>query len=698
MRSLRTCLEDHLRFTSRPVGNQTPKKGRHETKERRRKQTVGLQQPRWSDDPRPLAWAGMKQAVGLNVGQAACPLTVGWQAQIASGSRLGRSIRVALCTLLLAMASGPAVFLGGCSGKPDSTAAGKPAQLYTCGMHPQVIQDHPGNCPICGMKLTPVRKQSVERGSVRASGRESGGGPSNSSAISIDPVTTQNMGLRTDAVTRGPVRRVVRTVGVIDFDETALTEVSTKFRGWIEKLYVDATGKQIHKGDPLFEIYSPELYLAQTEYLLSIGAPTNDDGAATALRKTAATTKLRYWDIPEAQIAELERSRTPTKTLRMNAPRDGVVIEKDVVEGQMVEPGMKLYRLADLGTVWIQAQVYEQDLPFIKLGQEAVVSLASQPDPKFRGRVTYLYPTVDEKTRTARVRMEFHNPGYFLKPGMYATVELAAELSPSAVLVPDSAVLRSGEKNTVFVALADGQFEPRMVSIGARTEGGRYEVLNGLKEGERVVTSGQFLLDSESQLREAIQKMERPGSSLGSEAAAPPATRSATTNAAPQAEPVVYICPMPEHVSLEYNHPGNCPLCGMVLVPVGREMLSRIQPGGQLEYYTCPMPEHSDVHQDKPGKCPRCGMTLIPVMVRPKPAMGTNNAAGSMPAKLYTCPMAEHADIVSDKPGVCPKCNMKLVETTQVNHGPIAEDNWRRAHASEPPASGAGDPERRHSD
>src|SRR5436309_10785515 len=181
-----------------------------------------------------------------------------------------------------------------------------------------------------------------------------------------------------------------------------------------------------------------------------------------------------------------------------------------VVEGQMVDAGMKLYRLADLAIVWVQSQVYEQDLEFVRLGQESVVSLSYLPDRKFRGRVTYVYPTVDEKTRTARVRMEFHNPGYFLKPGMFATVELQAELEPSVLLVSDAAVLRSGQKNTVFVALDGGRFEPRTVVLGPRSENNMYQVLSGLNQGERVVTSGQFMLDSESQLREAIQKMLSP--------------------------------------------------------------------------------------------------------------------------------------------------------------------------------------------
>jgi RND family efflux transporter MFP subunit len=560
-----------------------------------------------------------------------------------------------------------AVLLTGCDRHPSASSTNS-EQLYTCGMHPQVIQNKPGNCPICGMKLTPIRKQP---------GTNAVSATASSSTITIDPATTQNMALQTSLVTRGPLRRTVRTFGIVDYDETALTDVSTKFRGWIEKLYMDSTGKQMHRGDALFEIYSPELYLAQTEYLLTLSSMTNHEGPAAELRKTAALTKLRYWDISEDQIQELERSGKPRKTLRANAPHDGIVVEKLVVEGQMVEAGAKLYRLADLATVWVQAQVYEQDLPFIKLGQEAVVTVTSQPDPKFRGRVTYVYPMVDDKTRTARVRMEFHNPGYFLKPGMYVTVEMNSEISPSAILVPDLAVLRSGEKNTVFVALDGGRFEARTVVLGPRATGDRYQVLSGLKEGERVVTSGQFLLDSEAQLREAIQKMEQPGATEP-RTMPPMESTSTTTNVAPiSPEKVVYICPMPEHVALQYEHPGNCPLCGMNLVPVTQETLAKIQPGGQVEYYTCPMPEHSDVHESKPGKCPRCSMTLIPVMSQPKP-MHEEMSSWT----LYTCPMASHADVVSDKPGSCPKCGMTLVETATVKHGKVAEQNWMQSHPS----------------
>jgi multidrug efflux pump subunit AcrA (membrane-fusion protein) len=491
------------------------------------------------------------------------------------------------CALLIAL------FTTSCSKRSPANPAEK--TLYTCSMHPQVTQDHPGDCPICGMKLVPVRKQPSSTSSTEAKGgnnrkikyykstmllgeisqtprKDSMGmdmvpvyeGEDETNTISVDPATVQKMNVRTGIVTKGPLRRIIRTVGVIDYNETALADVTTKFRGWIEKLYVDSTGKQVHKGEPLFDIYSPELYSAQSEYVLAL-----NQGAAAL--KQSARQKLKLFDVSEDQIAELEKSRQAQRTLRVDAPIDGIVVEKMAVQGQMVEAGMKLYRLADLGIVWVQSQIYEQDLALLKLGQEAEVSLSYLPDRKFRGRVTYIYPTVDEKTRTAQVRMEFHNPGFFLKPGMFATVELRAELKPAALLVPDSAVLRSGEKNTVFVALDGGHFEPREIRLGPRADNDSYEVLSGLKEGERVVTSGQFMLDSESQLREAIQKMLSPNATPAPVAAGnhfphqqPPST---VASVQPVSAPSSYVCPMPEHADIKYNHPGKCPICGMTLIP-----------------------------------------------------------------------------------------------------------------------------------
>ena len=298
----------------------------------------------------------------------------------------------------------------------------------------------------------------------------------------------------------------MRTVGVIDFNETALADVTTKFKGWIEKLYVDATGQQVHKGEPLFEIYSPELYSAQNEYLLALS-----HGRPGRTSKHSALTKLKFFDISDEQIAELERTRTGQEDAAHQRAADGIVVEKMVVEGQMVEAGMKLYRLADLGLVWVQAQIYEQDLAFCKLGQEATVSLSYLPDRKFRGRVTYIYPTVDEKTRTAHVRMEFHNPGFFLKPGMFATVEVRRGTGAFGVAGAGHGGACAAARRTRSLSRSTAASSSRAPSrSGPRAENNMYQVLSGLKEGERVVTSGQFMLDSESQLREAIQKMLEP--------------------------------------------------------------------------------------------------------------------------------------------------------------------------------------------
>jgi RND family efflux transporter MFP subunit len=445
----------------------------------------------------------------------------------------------------------------------------------------------------------------------------------NSSVIAIDPATIQLMNLQTTEIARGPLRRSIRTVGTIDYNETALADVTTKFKGWIEKLDVDITGQLVHRGEPLFEIYSPELYSAEAEYLAVMNgggdasSPSSSaTGASQPQLRDAALEKLKFSDISDAQITALEKAGKPAKRLEILAPADGFVIEKNIVQGQMVDAGMKLYRLADLGVVWVFAQVYEQDLPYVQLGQEATVKLSSLPDREFRGRVTYIYPNVDEKTRTARVRLEFENPGYFLRPGMFVSAQIVSELKPSALLVPDSAVLRSGEKNTVFVALPGEKFDPRTVALGLESEHNLYEVISGLKEGDRVVTSGQFMLDSESQLREAIQKMAGANVESLNRKAVESETDS-TVQRFNESTNLVYVCPMPEHVSITYDHPGNCPICGMTLVPVTPSELKQLQPGGKVLYYTCPMPEHASVHEDKPGKCPICGMTLIPVMAAP---------------------------------------------------------------------------------
>ncbi len=409
-------------------------------------------------------------------------------------------------------------------------------QLYTCGMHPQIIKKAPGDCPICGMALQPVRANAPAAGKTAAAPGErkvkyykstmtpgeispvfkkdnmgmdmvpvyEGEDTSGSQAITIAAHTIQQMNIKTAEIARGPVRRAIRALGTVEFNESGLVDITTKYEGWIEKLFVNTTWTVVKAGDPLFEIYSPDLYNAQLNYIVARSAETKP-GPLTA----AARARLTLFDLSEKFIDDLATKTEPSRTYVYLAPADGVVIEKMGVQGQMMKPGERIYRLADLSTVWVQAQIYENDLAFVQPGQSAEVRLGPGGETRVTGKVDLILPQVQASTRTVQARLVVPNPDGKIRPGMFADVRLEAELSPDAVLVPDLAVLRSGERNTVFVALGDGSFEPRTVELGARTADNRYEVRSGVVAGERVVTSGQFLLDSESQLREAIQKMLR---------------------------------------------------------------------------------------------------------------------------------------------------------------------------------------------
>lgn len=432
-----------------------------------------------------------------------------------------------------------------------ATALFAAEQLYTCGMHPQIIKKEPGNCPICGMKLTPIRANTAGAASERKvkfykstmmpgevspkPGKDSmgmdmvpvyEGGDTASANIQIDAATIQRMNLRTAAVGHGPVRREFRTVGTVNYNEQGLRDITTKYEGWLEKLFVNATWAVVKAGDPLFEIYSPDLYNAQLNYVVALRA----DGEAGGSLSRAALARLQLFDVPDEVIADLNRTKEPHRTMVFRAPSDGVVIEKMGVAGQMMKPGERIYRLADLSSVWVQAEIYEKDLPYVRPDAPALVRTSYGSERTFEGKVDLLLPQVQEQTRTATARIVLPNADGFLRPGMFVDVRFSAQLADDAVLVPDMAVLRSGERNTVFVALDGGYFEAREVKLGARSDGNNYEVLSGLQAGERVVTSGQFMLDSESQLREAIQKMLKP-----TDTAVEPATPASPPASTPKA-------------------------------------------------------------------------------------------------------------------------------------------------------------------
>jgi Cu(I)/Ag(I) efflux system membrane fusion protein len=331
--------------------------------------------------------------------------------------------------------------------------------------------------------------------------------------ITVDPARQQLIGMRLAEATVRPLEKTIRTVGRVEYDERKVKQVTTKTEGWIEHLHVDFTGKLVKRGDPLFTIYSPELVSTQEEYLLALEAkrrvgssPFPDVAAAGGSLVEAARRRLLLWDISAEQIASLERTGQPTKTLTLRSPIDGFVIEKMAAEGMRVDRSMALYKIADLSTVWVHADLYEYELPVVREGQEATVRLSYYPGQRFQGQIIYVYPFLDGKTRTGRVRFEFPNTrDWTLKPGMFADVELKVPLG-RRLAVPREAILDSGTRQVVFIEKAKGHFEPREVTLGLRVED-HQEIVAGLDPGTRVVASANFFLDSESKLRESMGLM-----------------------------------------------------------------------------------------------------------------------------------------------------------------------------------------------
>ena len=365
--------------------------------------------------------------------------------------------------------------------------------VYQSGMHPWIVQDEPGQCPICGMDLQPVPVSGQEEGTVR-----------------IDPVTQQNIGVRTSTVEVVSLPRTARTTGRFEASEEGQVAISPKISGWVERLHVKYEGARVRKGEPLFELYSPELVSTQEEYLLALRSQERlaaSGATADAQRLVdAARRRLAYWDITDEQVRCLEETGEPQKTLTFYAPATGTVTETSVTEGQQVQAGQTLLRLTDLSTLWLMADVYEQDLAWVDVGTPAEILLPYAPGEPQTGRVSYLYDQLDPQARTVQARIAVSNPGGKLKPGMYATVTLTGSESAPRPVVPEEAVIRTGEQEVVVLALGDGRFRPVEVVAGPASNG-QVQILEGLEGGEEVVTSAQFLIDSEARLASTIGAM-----------------------------------------------------------------------------------------------------------------------------------------------------------------------------------------------
>ncbi|MBF0613982.1 MAG: efflux RND transporter periplasmic adaptor subunit [Magnetococcales bacterium] len=326
--------------------------------------------------------------------------------------------------------------------------------------------------------------------------------------VSLDKV--QKLGVKTEAVTVRNLSRSIRAVGTVQVDERKLQAITLKYEGWIEKLHANTTGQAVRKGQSLMLVYSPALVLAQQEYLTSVKAEQALQGADAETRNTArelseaALSRLRNWDISEEQIKRLRTTGRAERLLSVSAPMSGIILEKTVIQGMRVMPGEMLYRMADLSTVWVVADVFEQDAGSVREGDAAEVMLKAMPNKSFSGKVSFIHPTLSAETRTVRVRIELANPDGLLRPALYATVHLASATSHATVLaVPDSALLDSGSRQVVLVERGEGTFEPRPVKAGGKGDG-YVEILEGLKEGERVVVRANFLIDAEANLRAAL--------------------------------------------------------------------------------------------------------------------------------------------------------------------------------------------------
>ncbi|MDD2338626.1 MAG: efflux RND transporter periplasmic adaptor subunit, partial [Geobacteraceae bacterium] len=417
--------------------------------------------------------------------------------------RISTAVKGILLVIGLAVALGGGYLLGSIPHDhehPGRAAGGLVAKvLYTCSMHPFIIRDAPGNCPICGMTLTPVKsdKNAGASGTVgQSSGTESG-------VISIDPVTIQNMGVRTEKVVKRKLHRTIRAVGLITYEENLQFSVNAKIEGWVERLYFNKQGQQVKKGQPLMEIYSPELVAAQQEYLLAVdnkrqlaASPYPEIASGATRLLEAAHTRLRYWDISPEQIQTIAQSGQVRKTLTLYSEHDGVVTKKNVLEGMRIMAGVELLQIADLSKVWVNADIYEYEMPWVKVGQAVQVELPFANGKIIDGVITYIYPYMANETRTVKARIEVANPGLKLKPEMYANVIISVEAVDAGLAIPVTAVLNSGKGQTVFVALGEGKFEPRLVKSGIKDDSGFVQILSGLKEDEVVVVSAQFMLDS----------------------------------------------------------------------------------------------------------------------------------------------------------------------------------------------------------
>ncbi len=410
------------------------------------------------------------------------------------------TIITAIVMLAIGLASGYWFAAVSGNGAPGASDDVREPLFYRNPMNPTVTSPVPA-------------KDAMGMDYVAVYAEDSSGAADVAGTVKVDGVVTQNIGVRTAVATRTDITRTIRAVARVDYNEGGMARLHSKVEGWIEELRVDNTGENVDRDDILLSIYSPRLVSTQQEYLLALNnlealesSPFEDIRRGAEELVASSRERLALFDVPEHQIRELEQSREIQKNLHIHTPVSGTVISIGARAGQYVSPKTELYMIVDLSTVWVYADIYEYELPWVKVGDEVEMSLAGIPGRTFVGELDYIYPYAESRTRSIKVRLSFDNPELLLKPEMFADVVIRSDKSVNAVVIPSEAVIRSGKSERVFVVRAPGKFEPVTVKLGIQSAG-QVAVLEGIEDGDEVVVSGQFLVDSESSLREATAKM-----------------------------------------------------------------------------------------------------------------------------------------------------------------------------------------------
>ena len=515
----------------------------------------------------------------------------------------------------------PVYFLFIAGGSSDITSEEK--QLYTCGMHPEIISDEPGLCPICEMNLTPIKNNNQKSSGERkilfwrapmdpneiydAPGKSKMGmdlvpvyedDASGSGIVTIDPEVQQNMNVKTAKVEVKRLSSTVVTNGVLTTNETSEYIVTTRINGWVEKLYVNYMGQQVAKGSKLMDIYSPELVSAQQELLTAISYQNSvGESSLQSIKESGnelvknSIRKLELLEVSDNEIKRLIETKEIKTYITLYAQKSGTVLEKNIVEGQKVMGGMPLLKIANLSSLWLMADIYEYELEKVKVGSKTSITFNFLPGKIYEGKVAFMYPTLDSKSRTVKIRIEMSNRGE-LKPSMFANITIDGQDLGVKTVVPENAVIHSGMKNIVIISLGNGKFKPQVVELGGYADG-YYQVLSGLSEGNTIVTSAQFLIDSESNLKAAISQFQ----------STTPVESGETKKESGEMKDEKRETKVEKQKikAEEHDHSTS-------IVHEGVIDIEAIDKNKDRKVYQDMM--DWNVISDEPGKCPLCGMTL----------------------------------------------------------------------------------------